>query len=229
MPVACVEADISNGKTVHQKGVAWALAVIIGLFLLVSVILSGRGYFAASSHVAARTLSTFTYFQAQALIGMTSISTSPIVRAWTQNFQWSMGIIRVGFLQKMATWYLRATGGTVDAVLDSQNTASVHLEKRGLTRRSNSATTNAFNIKVRTLKGIERVSFVAGISPTNTFLTSYVWFVVALLFAVIFTLLFLGVVQLLVKRGRMRPDRFEDFRVSWKHVLKGILFRVVRI
>jgi hypothetical protein len=69
-PLACVEAEIRNGKTVYQKGVSWTLAIIIGLCLLVSGLMSGFGHFTTSAHVSTKALAAMCYFQAQALIGM---------------------------------------------------------------------------------------------------------------------------------------------------------------
>lgn len=127
--VACVEADISNGKTVNLIGVKWATAIVAGLALCSSAVISGLGHSNAASHVAANALSLFGYFQAQAMIGMTSIPLPPIVQSWTQDFQWSMGIIHVGFMQDIFTWYQRSTGGTPSTLFDSLSTVSVQVEK----------------------------------------------------------------------------------------------------
>lgn len=132
--VACVEADISNGKTVNLIGVKWATAIVAGLALASSAVISGLGHSNAASHVAANALSLFGYFQGQAMLGMTAIELPPIVQAWTQDFQWSMGIIRVGFMQTILTWYQRATGGTPSQLFDSLTTVSVQVEKRSLKR-----------------------------------------------------------------------------------------------
>jgi hypothetical protein len=204
--------------------VAWAVAIITGLCLLISALSSGRGHFTTSAHVAARTLSVFSYFQAQALLGMTSVTTPPIVRAWTQNFQWSMGIIRVGFLQRMATWYQRSTGGKAAVLLSSLSSTSVRLQKR-----TNAKTSTNLNNTIQTLKGIARVSFLASIEITNTFFTSYTWFIVALLFVTIGVVLFKYLCEFLVKKDKMDPTKFEEFRNGWTYVLKGILFRLVQI
>ena len=64
--VACVEANLSNGQTVDQKGVGWATAVISGLALVASAVTSGLGHSNTAAHVAANALSLFGYFQAQA-------------------------------------------------------------------------------------------------------------------------------------------------------------------
>jgi hypothetical protein len=233
-PLACVEAELSNGKTVNQKAVAWTVAIIAGSGLVISAVVSGLGHSNTAAHVASNALSLFSYFQAQAFIGMTSVATPPIVRAWTQNFQWSMGIIRVGFLQKMATWYQRATGGTPSSFLSSLATTSVQVQKRSLpvinnylSKRTNSQTTNAENLKTLTVRGIERVGFLARVEITNIFFTGYTFFVIFVLFVTLGVILFKYICEGLVKAGKMKADKFTDFRNGWKLVLKGILFRVV--
>jgi len=130
--LACVEAELSNGKTVDQRGVAWVVAVISGLALVASAITSGLGHSNTAAHVAANALSLFSYFQAQAFIGMSAVPLPPIVSAWTQNFQWSMGIINVGFLQDVAMWYQRSTGGTPSLIISNLDNVSVEVQKRSL-------------------------------------------------------------------------------------------------
>ncbi|KAJ8609855.1 hypothetical protein MRB53_038894 [Persea americana] len=108
--LACLETQLSNTKSVYQKAVGWVTAIIAGAGLIAAGITSGLGNTNTAAHVAANAVSLFGVFQAQAIIGMTAVSMPPIVQSWTQNFQWSMGIIRVSFLQRLATWYQRATG-----------------------------------------------------------------------------------------------------------------------
>lgn len=96
--LACLEAHISNSKTVDLDGVKWASAIVVGLGLVASAIISGLGHANAASHIAANAVSLCGYFQAQAMIGLTGISLPPSVQAWTQDFQWSIGIIKVDFL-----------------------------------------------------------------------------------------------------------------------------------
>ncbi|KAK4552562.1 putative flavin carrier protein 3 [Recurvomyces mirabilis] len=246
---ACVEARLSNGKTVDQKGVAWAIAVISGLALVASAITSGLGHSNTAAHVAANAMALFSYFQAQAFIGMTAVPLPPIVASWTQNFQWSMGIIRVTFLQRIATWYQRATGGTPSTVLSSLGTTSVEVEKRSLTAvtnlvkraayeihnnilraRSNAAGSNGADTSNTVIvRGIQRVGFRAGIEVTNIFLTGYIFFMIFVVAVVIGVLLFKLFCELMVKAGRFKGDKFQDFRNGWTTVLKGILFRIVLI
>ena len=235
---ACVEAILSNGKSVYQKAVGWVTAIIAGLGLVASAVTSGMGHSNTAAHVAANALSLFGFFQAQAIIGMTAVTMPPIVQSWTQNFQWSMGIIRVGFLQSICTWYQRATGGTPTIYLSTLATSSVEVQKRsvevvgGLIRRAThlisradaSSTTAGKTVIVR---GIDRVGFRAGIEQTNIFLTGLIFFVVFCFFVAILVALFKAFCESAIKAGWMKSDKFSDFRNGWKIVLKGILFRLV--
>ncbi|AEO62377.1 uncharacterized protein THITE_2037149 [Thermothielavioides terrestris NRRL 8126] len=249
--VACVEADVSNGKTVDLLGVKWATAIVAGLALVSSAIVSGLGHQNAAAHVAASALSLFGYFQAQAMIGLTGVHLPPVVMSWTQDFQWSMGIIRLGFMQSILTWYQRATGGTPSTLFDSLTTVSVQVEKRALSlakrslalvprsiaepvtavvkrelaRRANIQTSSGSYI----VYGIQRVAFRAGIESTNLFMTGLVFFCLLVLFTAAAVAAFKALCELAVKNRWMPNDRFLEFRNGWHTVLKGILFRLTLI
>ncbi|KAL4920009.1 hypothetical protein BDW62DRAFT_209419 [Aspergillus aurantiobrunneus] len=241
--IACLEATLSNGKTVYQKGVGWVTAIIAGLGLTASAITSGLGHSNTAAHVAANALSLFSFYQSQAMVGMTSIHMPPIVQSWTQNFQWSMGIIRVGFLQTICTWYQRSTGGTAATVLSELSTVSVTvLKKRTLdTAASLAGNTMGALLKrqgaegekatseSKEVRGIERVGFIAGIEETNIFLTGFIFFVVFVALVMLLVVSFKGACELLVKHGKMQSDKFQDFRNGWRVVARGILFRLTLI
>lgn len=251
--VACVEADISNGKTVNLIGVKWATAIVAGLALCSSAVISGLGHSNAASHVAANALSLFGYFQAQAMIGLTGVPLPPVVQSWTQDFQWSMGIIRVGFMQDIFTWYQRATGGTPSTLFDSLTTVSVQVEKRALDvadaslslfKRSaammpRAVTEAASNLLKRgnvttgsgsyLVYGIQRVSFKAQIESTNLFMTGLTFFCIFVILTILAVAAFKGICELGVKNKWMQGDKFIEFRNGWFTVLKGILFRMTLI
>jgi hypothetical protein len=236
---ACVEAVLSNGKSVYQKAVGWVTAIIAGLGLVASAVTSGMGHSNTAAHLAANTLSLFGFFQAQAIIGMTAVEMPPIVQSWTQNFQWSMGIIRIGFLQSICTWYQRATGGTPTVYLSTLATSSVEVQKRsievvgGLIRRGanivlkRAADSSATAGKPIIVRGIDRVGFRAGIEQTNIFLTGLIFFIVFCFFVALMVALFKAFCESAVKANWMKSDKFSDFRNGWRIVLKGILFRLV--
>ncbi|KAL1993194.1 hypothetical protein VTN49DRAFT_3143 [Thermomyces lanuginosus] len=234
--LTCVEASLSNGKTVYQKAVGWTLAVISGLALIASAVAAGFGFSNTAAHVAANTLSMFGFFQAQAMYGMTSVRLPPIVAAWMQNFQWSMGIIRVGFLQTMSTWYQKATGGTPSTIISTLSETSVSIHKRsmdalsGLAKRSLHAFQRREEINAEgnvVLRGIERVGFKARIENSNIFMTGLIFFAAFVIFVIILVILFYFWVKLAVRKGWIRHDRFLELQRGWTNVLRGILFRII--
>jgi hypothetical protein len=243
--LACVEANLSNGQTVYQKGVGWTTAVIAGLALVASAVTSGLGHSNTAAHVAANALSLFGYFQAQAMVGFTSVPLPPIVQSWTQNFDWSMGIIDVDFMQSIATWYQKSTGGTPATLLNSLTTQSVQVQKRSLTslgkrsavkflsrahhlgKRASNDPTNASGNYI--VKGLKRVAFRAQIESTNVFLTGLAFFCIFIVFTILFVVLFKYYCEVAVKARWMKSDKFQDFRNGWFTVLKGIMFRMVLI
>jgi hypothetical protein len=235
---ACVEAELSNGHSVEQKSVAWVTAIIAIIGLMASAITSGLGHSNTAAHVAANAMSLFGYFQGQALFGMVAVPMPPIVAAWTQNFQWSMGIIRLDFLQRMATWYQRATGGHPTTYLSMLSSVSIDVQKVKKVKRSldylhvllprSNAGSDMIQDRI-VFKGIERVGFRAKIETSNIFFTGYTFFVIFVLFVTIGVVAFKYILEALVKAGKLKHDQFVDFRNGWRTVLRGIMYRVVLI
>ncbi|GAO16859.1 hypothetical protein UVI_02011810 [Ustilaginoidea virens] len=241
--IACVEAQISNGKTVDVIGIKWATAIIAGLALLASGVVSGRGHLNTAAHVASNSLSLLGYFQAQAIIGLTSVHLPPIAQAWTQNFQWSMGIIPVHFMQRIFTWYQRATGGTPSNIFSTLQTISVQVQKRSLEmverggalllpdavssvaarlfRRGNTMTESGAYV----VFGIQRVAFRSKIESTNLFMTGLTFFCLLIAFTAVGLALFKGVIEVCASKGVLAKHRFIEFRNGWRIILKGVMFR----
>ncbi|OKL61177.1 hypothetical protein UA08_03256 [Talaromyces atroroseus] len=231
---ACLETDLTNGKTVYQKAVGWTLAVVAGLALTASAVASGLGFSNTAAHVAANALSLFSFFQAQAMYGMTAVTMPPIVGAWTQNFQWSMGIIRVGFLQTLSTWYQHSTGGTPSTLLENLSVQSVSVQKRSLElvkRASHVLTARAdatYPANV-TLTGILRVGFRAKIEPSNIFMTGLIFLEAFFIIIILLILIFKLCIAVAARRGWIHSQTFQDFRNGWSNVMRGILLRLILI
>lgn len=130
-PIACVQATLSNGKTVQTKYASWAIGIVTLIGLLTAGAISVAGYTSTASHIAANTVSLFIYFQSVAMISMMAVKRlPPIAAAWAQNFQWTMGLMRVGFMQKIFTWYVQATGGTSTNIIPNKEVISLEVQKR---------------------------------------------------------------------------------------------------
>ncbi|GIJ97943.1 hypothetical protein Aspvir_000050 [Aspergillus viridinutans] len=219
--ITCVEARLSNDKTVYQAGVGWTTAIISGLGLAASAFTSTMGHSNAAAHLAGNTLALFSFVQAQAMVGMLAVHMPPMVQSWTQNFQWSMGMIRVGAVQKIGTWYQRATGGTPSTLLMQLSTTSVNV----LRRRKRDVAGSSTNVIVR---GIKRVGLKAAIEDTNLFLTSIIIFTFFALVIMIIVLLMKVVSAALAKKGRTGPA-WGHFLAEWDVVARGVLYRLVLI
>lgn len=218
--LACARSLLSNGKTVLQSGVGWAAALVAGIGLLTSSLISGVGHSNTASHIAVYASSLFNYFQAVAIIGLCAIPLPPIVQSWTQDFSWSMGIIKVGFLQTLATWYQRATGGRPSTILDTVAVKSVQVLKRSV----GSTSTGEY-----TVKGIKRVAFRAGIESTNLFMTGLIFYSAFIIFTLFGVVAFNELCKLAIRSKWIESHRFANLRNDFRITLKGIIFRLLII
>ncbi|KAK7678162.1 hypothetical protein QCA50_018840 [Cerrena zonata] len=88
--LSCIQSGFTNGKTVSQTGAKWATAIIAGLGLLIAAVLSTFVVVVSMQHVE---------------------RVPPIASSWAENLAWSMGLIRVTFMQDIFRWYIQSTGG----------------------------------------------------------------------------------------------------------------------
>ncbi|KAM0273898.1 hypothetical protein ACHAQH_008162, partial [Verticillium albo-atrum] len=234
--IACVEARFSNTKTVDLIGIKWATAAVTLIGLLTSAIMSGIGHTNTAAHLAASTLALFGYFQAQAMIGLSSVRLPPAAYAWTQNFAWTLGLVRIEWMQNVLTWYQRATGGKPTTLFDTMGRASVQVMKRSLDSGlstigdGTSALQERANVQLDTgayvVFGIQRVGFHARIESTNIFMTSIVFCCALAAFGAIIVWVFSAALSLCVKRGWAAEERFLELQKGgWRLVLKGIQLR----
>lgn len=257
-PLACVEAVLSNGKTVQTKYAAWPIAAISGMGLITSGIVSVIGHSNTAAHIASNSISLFVYFQNLAITSMMAVSrVPPIAAAWAQNFQWSMGIINAGFMQTAITWYVQSTGGTSTVVVANEDLLSISVQKRdliqslamlsgNLMKRSSDFDfddsyddttiyttdehdTSDLTSKILVLRGIQRVSYLAGIEISNFFLTGIVFFLFFLFVLLILIASFKGFAEILIRSKTIKEHKFQEFRIHWSVIIKGTLFRLALI
>lgn len=232
--IGCIQAFFTNGKTVSQPGVKWVTAVIAGLGLLTSALLSAFGNSNAASHVAANTMSLFLYFQSVAVFAMQHVETlPPIAAAWSENLMWSMGLIRVSFMQKIFRWYVQSTGGTPTLYLTSKTISVLvqrsleFVENSWLYKRSHDVLKGNSNVLI--FRGIKRLGYSAHIEVTSIVPTGLTFFVLCgyVLFGLIICAKY--AIELSIRAGWIKNSRFIDFRKNWKAILKGALMRYIYI
>lgn len=130
-PVACVEATLTNGRTVTTKIASWVLAVITILGFMLAGVAWLRGSLSSSAHIAANIVSLFVYFQSVAIIAMMAVERCPpMAAAWSQNFVWTVGLISIPFMQNIFNWYIQSSGGTVTDILPNKDIMSISIQKR---------------------------------------------------------------------------------------------------
>ncbi|CCH58014.1 hypothetical protein TBLA_0A02130 [Henningerozyma blattae CBS 6284] len=248
--LACIEVFVSNGKTVSQIGVKWATAIVAGLGLLLSACLSTFGNSAAASHVSANTMSLFLYFQSVAVVSMQHVRhLPPIASAWAENMAWSMGLIRIHFMQKIFRWYVEATGGTPTLNLTSTITAVLTQRKRkrlvqlsnfikrnvklfkidSYLKKRNFGDTLYGNDSVLIYRGIRRMAYSMNIEDTSVVCTGFTFFVLCGYVLAGFIIVSKACIELAVKQKWINQYRFLTFRQNWRSVLKGSLLRYIYI
>lgn len=232
--LACIQVFFSNGKTVSQTGVKWTTAVIAGIGLLLSATLSTFGNSVAASHISANTMSLFLYFQSVAVVAMQHVhSVPPIAAAWSENMAWSMGLIRVSFMQKIFRWYVESTGGTPSLYLTA-TTMSVltqrsvdYLKSFSLVKRAENVLYGNQNTLI--FRGIKRMGYRMHIENTSIVCTGFTFFVLCGYVLAGFILVCKYSLELSIKNGWIKQDRFATFRINWKTLLKGAMLRYIYI
>lgn len=150
--VACIQSQVTNGKTVNIPAVSYVAAGVAGAALVVSGVsavgaaFSGAGSAAAggSSVGGAGTISpsfteVFSVFQGFAMNGMMSVNYPSVYRSFSKNFAFSTGLIPWTQMQVSIDDFRAATGGnlTEDSVQFLQNATLVYPD--GSTTSANSS------------------------------------------------------------------------------------------
>ncbi|CAR30992.1 hypothetical protein ZYGR_0P02960 [Zygosaccharomyces rouxii] len=232
--LACVQAFFSNGKTVSQTGVKWASAVIAGIGLLLSAVLSTFGNSTAASHISANTMSLFLYFQSVVVVTMEHVHrVPPIAEAWAENLAWSMGLIRITFMQRIFRWYVQSTGGKPSLNLTSRKISVLtqrsldYIKDRQLIKRAKDVLYG--NSQVMIFRGIKRLAYDVNIENTAVVCTGFTFFVLCGYVLAGFIIASKNALELSAKCGWIKSTRFVDFRQNWRQVLKGALLRYIYI
>lgn len=231
--LSCLQSAFSNGKTVSQTGAKWATAVIAGLGLLIAAILSTFGNSNAASHISANSVSLFLYFQSVVVVCMQLVErVPPIASAWSENLAWSMGLIRVQFMQDIFRWYIQLTGGT-PTLYFTGTTKQILVQRAlkyldGLHKRAIDFGLSS-NASLSILRGIKRIGFNSKIEPTSIVVTGFTFFIIIGYILVVLLVLLKSVIELLIRFNKISSSKFQSFRNSFKIILKGSVLRYIYI
>ncbi|KAH8123372.1 hypothetical protein ACSS6W_007102 [Trichoderma asperelloides] len=200
--VACIAAEVTNGKTMSVPAVSYVAAGIAGVSLVASgmtAIGSAMSGGAAGSGVGVASISpSFTdvagWFQGMAMNGMLSVNYPPVYRSFAKNFAFSVGLIPWNGLLTNIDNFRANTGGnlTEDSVaylrnltraLESgnQTSSSDAGALARLVRRDDDVTITGH--VTQTISGIKKFAESLSVPKSDVFMTALL--VVAIVIAAI--------------------------------------------
>lgn len=136
--VACIQSQVTNGKTANVPAVSYVAAGIAGAALIVSgasavgSAVAGGGAASGNAGGSGTVSPSFTevmgWFQGLAMNGMMSVNYPPVYRSFTKNFAFSTGMIPWEPLQSRIDQFRSMTGGnlTTDSVEFLDNATLVY-------------------------------------------------------------------------------------------------------
>lgn len=231
--LSCLQADFDNGRTVNQTGAKWATAVVAGIGLIVSTLMTLFGDSNTASHISANCIMLFQYFQSVAVVSMQSVQKfPPIASAWAANLAWSMGLIKVTFMQKIFRWYVQSTGGSPDVYLKGSS-KEVFAQKRDLSASSlfkrDVSTSLKQNDDTIILRGIKRMGYENNIEASAIVPTGLTFFVLCGYVLAGIIIIIKIAVEAWAKSNKRSPTTARFFRTSFNSIMKGTLLRYLFI
>lgn len=236
--VACISADVTNGKTMSVPAVSYVAAGIAGVSLVASgmtAVGSAMSGSAAGSGVGVAGLSpSFTdvagWFQGMAMNGMLSVNYPPVYRSFAKNFAFSVGLIPWNGLLNNIDTFRANTGGnlTQDSVAYLRN-LTIALESGNQTSSSD-ATVPARLVRrdgsapgvTQTISGIKNFAESLSVPKSDVFMTALL--IVAIVIAAIVTcILFVKVVLEVWSLYGKFPESLIGFRNHyWRSIARTI-------
>lgn len=127
--LACIESDVTNGKTVESPAVSYVAVGVAGAALLLTGVSAIGSAGTAGGHAPSPNFGDVVgWFQSIAMNGMLSAQYPPIYRSFSKNFAFSGGLVPWNSMQTSIDNFRRATGGnlTDDNVQYLQNASLVY-------------------------------------------------------------------------------------------------------
>lgn len=145
--VACIQSQVTNGKTISLPAIKYVAVGIIGASFALSgatAVLSGGGGGGGSGVPSPSFAETLGWFQGMAMNGMLSVDYPTVYRSFTKNFGFSVGIVPWSTLQTSIDSFRSSTGGnlTNDSFEVLQNATLVYND-------NSTSTTNETNFKIK--------------------------------------------------------------------------------
>ncbi|KAG9239080.1 hypothetical protein BJ875DRAFT_262771 [Amylocarpus encephaloides] len=221
--VGCVEADLSNGRTVNSK----SLSYVAGGIVAVSIILSAAtSLFTHShdSHGSTGCSPNFTemigWFQTMASSGMLSVNYAPLYREFTERFAFSTGLISWHGMQTSIDNFRTHSGGNTTSLNTSLLKNSTLGARDIISTVSNSTANGTLSSNLQSNFGLQKYISQTGIVPQNAFMTVLLIACLVILCISLSILLFRALLELWALCGTF-PKSLLGFRKRYL----GVIFR----
>ncbi|OQD73188.1 hypothetical protein PENDEC_c016G02935 [Penicillium decumbens] len=248
--VACVESQLSNGKSTSMKGVAWTSAGIAAGALA----LSGVSAVGAVGHPGVHASSSpgfgdvMGWFHTMATNGMLSVSYPAVYTSFTKNFAWSTGLISWGGMQNSIDSFRKATGGnlTQDNYVyltslsgSSSNSSSATKRSLNLMLRAvdllprsmdstDSSSSNSSSSDLFSVTGIKHAAEEAMIPSANVFMTVLLIFAIVVAVVVVGILLLKIILEVWALYGNF-PDKLSNFRKDYWGIMARTITNMILV
>ncbi|KAJ5655717.1 hypothetical protein N7507_007667 [Penicillium longicatenatum] len=237
--LACVESDLTNGKSTSMKAVSWASAGIAAGALAFSGV---SAISAVGGHPGASTSSpgfgdVMGWFHCMATNGMLSVSYPAVYTSFTKNFAWSTGLVSWDGLQNSIDSFRKATGGnltdnslsylgSIDQTTNSSSTKrSLDMVRRSVTlvARSDSNSTSSDD-----MDKIKALAEELMIPSANIFMTVLLIFAIVIGVVIVGILLFKVILELWALYGNF-PQKLTDFRKDYWGIMARTITNMILI
>jgi hypothetical protein len=218
---ACVQSTLSNGWSARQRSVEWSTGALAFVSLL-SAIAQSIWPEALAPH---RFLDLVYLYQTIASSGLLDLNYPSLYRAYTENFEWAMGLFASAHMQHSIDAMRHATGGSM---ADSESGSPVGLINRKLSPYSVNDIANAALAKRDTQVVTSTSSnvldagvpiYVASnnISTADAFMTVFFVALIALAITIVTLALVYAIVMLLLSTPKFRDSgRLKEFQYGYR-------------
>lgn len=238
--VACIQAQVTNGKTMNVPAVSYVAVGIAGVSLVATGMSAVGGAMSGSSAagvaVAGPSFSDVAgWFQGMAMSGMLSVNYPPIYRSFAKNFAFSVGLIPWNGLLNSIDDFRAKTGGnlTEDSVAylrnltrqleqDDDTSNSTELSLSRLVRRQDDGTEGISSQITQTISGIKNFAESVSVPKSDVFMTALL--IVAIVIASVVTgiLLVKVILEVWSLYGKF-PESLTGFRKHyWRSIARTI-------
>ncbi len=250
--VACIQSELTNGKSVEVPGVSYAAAGMAGAALA----LSGLSALGSAGHAGSTSSSpgfgeVMGWFHTMATNGMLSVNYPRVYRSFSKNFAFSTGLIPLAQMQHSIDNFRKATGGNLTEnnydYWKGLSTSSESNQKRSLdmivgTARlvvrevetsvngtsSGNDTSSGPDSNLFSADGISNLSKELLIPQSNTFMTVLLIFAIVIAAITVGILLVKVILELWALNGSF-PKMLVDFRDHYWGLLARTITNLILV